>query len=158
MCTSSPQCGQVLGESGDARRVDAPGGPVQVPPQLQGVALDDFEEAALDGVVETLPGGDARIVEVVGAGQRTQFALTPVEVGQRDGGPAGPPVLGGPGPQRRCFGRDFGVRESRADVLPGGVRRQSAGPVEAVALGGQFGGGGPAGLLGVAGRGRRLPQ
>ncbi|KUJ67086.1 hypothetical protein ACZ90_30935 [Streptomyces albus subsp. albus] len=64
-----PAAGQILGEPGDAGRVDAPGGPVQVPPQLQGVALDDFQEPALDGVVESLPGGDARVVEVVGARQ-----------------------------------------------------------------------------------------
>ncbi len=144
--------GQVLGEAGDARRVDAPGGAVQVPPQLQGVALDDFEQPSLHGVVEALTGGYARVVEMVGAGQRTQLALAPVEVGEGDGRPAGLAVLGGPGPQRRCLGGEFGVREAGAPVLPGGVAGQRPGSVHPHTLRLQFGGRGPAGCVGVAGR------
>lgn len=143
---------QVLGEAGDARRVDAPRRAVQVPPELQGVALHDFEQPSLDGVVEALAGGYARVVEVVGAGQRTQLALAPVEVGEGDRRPAGPAVLRARCPECRCVGGEFGVRKSWPLVLPGGVRGHRPGPVQPQALRRQLGGRGPAGCVGVAGR------
>ncbi|CAM5306933.1 hypothetical protein STENM223S_04051 [Streptomyces tendae] len=84
--------GKVVGEAGHAGRVDAAGRAVEVPPQFERIAFDDLQQAALGRVVEALPGGDARVVEVVGARQRTQLALAPVEVGECDGCPD----LGGP--------------------------------------------------------------
>ena len=151
-----PGSGEVFGEAGHTGRVDASGRAVEVPPQSERVTFDDLQQSALDRVVQALSGGDPRVVEVMGAGQRTQLSLTPVQVGERDGRPdfgplpAGQPFLAAR-PQGRGVGCQGAIRELLAGVLPVGVRRQLVGAVQPQALAGQLCGRGAQRGVGVAG-------